>query len=820
LNRIIESKLVISGDDKTGAMFDSIAKRVDAIGKSGKMAAGVDRMSKSLEKVQSQMAAIDRYANTRGVFEASRKRLQDAAAAVDRHHKTMMTIAAPNRAAGEAEQRRLGRAVDQASKSYETQRAAVFADRRALEQLGVPIKDATLHQERLRAAVLATNAAMDKQKTRQERRAAVADRMARTGAIAGAGMIAAHKVKMLSTSAVVAAAEFDIASRKQREFTDISAEDQANILTPQAKKIGQDTQFTNLDVVKAQTKAMQGLPSNLTGRLKAEVAEGILENVKNYALVMEGDLATSAEAIRSYLQTTNKDISTKEKALKEANKATNQLVKMAKLGGMSDEDVQGFIKFAVASGTAAGLTPESLLSLAALARRGGLRGDEAGVFVRAAASKLVAPTKGGRAALNAAGINYSDYVTMPGNLDVGRLENQFKQDLGIGFTPAVREALQKALSDSSVIGDRGAFTQAVTEAVDPLFGKKKDGSMRASDRQKIARSAGTFHKVSAASVDVEALLDKIMSSDMTLAQLNEFFTAKHGGKGAITQRQRDEYVAARNDLKKVGDDPDFAKRKADEIMAGLGGSFERLKGSVENLTLSIGQAWEGTLKPAFEGLGNAMDWISNLPKPVVAGGALAVGGGMIGGATWLTSKLMGGFGLSASAVALDSSAAALTAAAARIGGGSVIDGAGKAAASAAAGGAVATGSALAGIIAGGAAATWFSWDKFKNNPELAKALTDNPMLGAMAPDAAFAASILHPSSSGGASGVWGDGKISGEATVNSKVEVVVTFDNDKLRSEVKDIVKESTSSMSLMINGPGSVGKSSPDAQPGANGVW
>lgn len=820
MNRIIESKLVISGDDKTGAMFDSIAKRVDAISKSGKMSAGVDALSKSLEKVKSQMAAIDRYSNSRGVFEASQKRLRDAAAAVDRHNKT--TIATPNRAAFEAEQRRLGRAVDIASKAYEAQKTAVLADRRALEQLGVPLKEATAHQERLRAAVLATNAAMDKQKAKQERRAGVADRVARAGAIAGAGLIAAHRVKALSTSAVVAAAEFDIASRKQREFTDISAADQASILTPQAKKIGQDTQFTNLDVVKAQTKAMQGLPSNLTGRIKAEVAEGILENVKNYALVMEGDLATSAEAIRAYLQTTNKDISTKQKALAEANKATNQLVKMAKLGGMSDEDVQGFIKFAVASGTAAGLTPESLLSLAALARRGGLRGDEAGVFVRAAASKLVAPTKGGRAALNAAGINYSDYVKMPGGLDVDRLENQFKQDLGIGFTPAVREALQKALADPDIIGDRGAFTQAVTEAVDPLFGKKADGSMRASDRQKIARSAGTFHKVSAASVDVEALLNKIMSSDMTLAQLNEFFTAKHGGKGAITQRQRDEYVAARNDLKKAGDDPDFAKRKADEIMAGLGGSFERLKGSVENLTLSIGQAWEGTLKPAFEGFGNALDWISNLPKPLAMGGSLAVGGGMIGGATWLTSKLMGGFGLSASAVALDSSAAALTAAAARLGVAGVAGGAasaaGTAAGSAAAGASLWASGAAALPWAAAAIATGFILHEATDPSD--RGLTSGERLkkrrgGSMADvyrNAFDADRVIQ--------GVPKLGSITGEATVNNKVDVVVTFDNDKLRSEVKDIVKESTSSMSLAVNGAGSVGKSSPDAQPGVSGGW
>ena len=198
-------------------------------------------------------------------------------------------------------------------------------------------------------------------------------------------------------------------------------------------KIGQDTQFSNLDVVKAQTAAMQGLPAGFNAELRAEIGAGIIENVKNYALVMEADMSEAAEAIRSYLQTTNKDISTKEKALSEANKATNQLVKMAKLGGMNDEDVQGFMKFAAASGTAAGLSSETIMTLAALARRGGLRGDEAGTFVRATAAKLVSPTKQGRLALRAAGIDFNDYVGMPKKLDAGRLESQFQSELGKNF---------------------------------------------------------------------------------------------------------------------------------------------------------------------------------------------------------------------------------------------------------------------------------------------------------------------------------------------------------------------------------------------------
>ncbi|WP_449255672.1 hypothetical protein [Bosea sp. (in: a-proteobacteria)] len=230
--------------------------------------------------------------------------------------------------------------------------------------------------------------------------------------------------------------------------------------------------------------------------------------------------------------------------------------------------------------------------------------------------------------------------------------------------------------------------------------KTKKGTMKPADRVKVSKSAGKFHQMSAESVDAEGLLDAVMSSNMTLAQLNAFLTNKHGGKGAITQRQRDEYIAGRNELKKTGDDPDFAKRKADEIMAGLGGSLERLKGSVENFYLSIGQANEKLLTFSFDKIGNAIDSISNMSdtarQAATALGALAAIGA--GGFAFLrfSQALLGvggpGAALAGSAVALDASAAALTAAAGRLGVAGAVNGAG---------GATGTAAGAAGAAAGG-----------------------------------------------------------------------------------------------------------------------
>ncbi|GJD78026.1 hypothetical protein NBEOAGPD_1238 [Methylobacterium gregans] len=587
------------------------------------------------------------------------------------------------------------------------------------------------------------------QATADARAAARAERREAAGIVAaGAGVYAGHKSRDLAKSAITSAAEFDLAVRKQKVFTDISHGDQAGLLA-QAKRIGQETQFSNIDVVKAQTAAMQGLPAGFAPSLKAAVAEGIVQNVRNFSTLMETDLKEGTEIIRSYLQQAGKDISTKEKALFEANKATNQLVKMAKLGGMDGEDVKNYANYAIASGTASGLSTDALMTLGALARRGGLRGDVAGVAVRSMASKIVAPTRDGIAALNAAGIKHSDYVKMPDRLSTEALEGQFQNTMGKGFTPAIRKRIEAINTDKALIADRGKYVEAVTDAVSPMLGKTKKGTVRASDAKVAAKAAGAYYKVAGASVDAEGLLDAAMSKNMTLPQLNAWLTDKHGGKGAITQKQWDEFKAAREQIKGAADDPDWAKKKADEVFAGLGGAVENLKGSFENLILTIGNANAGLIKWSADGLGSILDGFSKLPE--VAQQALSLSGvvaATVAGA-WGTLKLLktavglaGGAG-AAGAGAAGAAAGAAGGAAGKAASQRMIAGMGGGAVEAAtSAGAAAAGAVVAGVAVGGAVASAVATEAVKNR-EFADPYLSGGMLGADPAGYGFGAAIVH-----------------------------------------------------------------------------
>lgn len=708
-SKTIEAKLVISGEDRASSEIAKVVKAMKEAEKASAFSDKVERLGKAYTSVERQMRAAGAVMSARGPLESTVKNL----AAVEREtarlakeydvaRKAVTDFAAAQKiaktadsvqqaAALSAEVKRLGTAyraaekdVKQLNAAFASQTSTLRSAESAASRLGVDLSSLERHQTTLaRQTDLATRALKAQVAAEEAGARATEARIARSarrrealGTIAaGAGVLAAHEGKKIGLEAVNSAAAFDIAVRKQKVYTDISETDQAALLK-QATKIGQETQFSNIDVVHAQTAAMQGLPAGFAPRLKAEVAQGIIDNVRNFSTLMDTDLKEGAETIRSYLQATGKDISTKERALQEANKATNQLVKMAKLGGMNGEDVSQYVKFAAAPGTAAGVSTESLMSLGALARRGGLRGDEAGVFIRSVASHLVSPTNKGHLALAAAGMRHSDYVSMPDRLSTSALEGAFQLKIGKGFTPEIRRRLDAINANKDLLGDQGRYTAAVVEAAGGILGKDKKGKVRASDAKAAAKAAGDFYRMSAGNVDVERLLDDAMAKNMTLAQLNALFTDKHGGKGAITQRQWDEFKVAREEIKKSGNDPDFAKKKADYVFAGVGGSVENLKGSFENLVLQIGNANAGLIKWTADLAGNGIDLFSSLSKEQqqalsLGGGAAALGGGAYGAYT-LTKTLLG-FG--GGALALNGSATALTAAAAALTEAAVLQGA-------------------------------------------------------------------------------------------------------------------------------------------------
>ena len=709
-SKTIEARLIIAGEDRASTEIAKVVKAFKEAEKAAGFSDKLEKLGKAYTDVERQVKAAGAVMSARGPLESTVKNLTAVeketarlAKEYDTARKAVTEFTAAQKVAKTAdavqqaaalsnEVKRLGTAyrtaekdVKQLNAAFVTQTSTLRSAESAASRLGVDLSSLEKHQaglarqtdlatRALRAQVAAEEAGARAASARAQRSAARKEAVSTV--VAGAGIIAAHKGRQIGIEAVDQAASFDYAKRYQVVAGGVSEQAQRTKLLPQALRIGQETKFTNEDIVEAQTATLQGLP--MKGDAKAAVAAAIVENVKNYAVMMRAPMEASAQGIRAFLQTSQKDISTEEKAVFEAKRASNLLVKMAKLGGMKDNDVQDYITYGVPTGTSAGLSDTTLAALGAAGKRSGLGGSETGVFIRAAASKLVAPTRGGHDVLRAAGIEYNNFTKMPGGLSTDNLESFSKNRFGKGFTADQKERLSDLLQDGDVIADRGEFTKQVSAIVQEGFAKNKKGKTSAQDARNIAKMIGDFHKLSVESVDSEGLLDAILSNPkMSQAMLNAFFTDKHGGKAAVLASQYKQFSKDREELKNLqGHDPDFAANAAKYMSEGLGGTIDNLKGSWETLVLNVGEANSGLIKFAAEGLSNGTDMFSNLSRTSqqvlsLVGGGAAVAGGVYGAAK-IGGKLLG-FG--GGAVALNGSAAALSAAAAALTEAAVLQGA-------------------------------------------------------------------------------------------------------------------------------------------------
>ncbi|MGH1591786.1 phage tail tape measure protein [Methylobacterium phyllosphaerae] len=514
-------------------------------------------------------------------------------------------------------------------------------------------------------------AALDEAEKRQARRQEARDARKQ---IAGAGLlVAGHKAAEAKADVLHTYEEFDDLIRYQGAVADLSP-DEKRSRVHQAVHLGATTRFNDLQVLHAQLDLAQR-------GVKKEFIEPFIGEVVNYAQAMNTDLGSAAKTLEGILFSTNQNVDSPSTALSTMRRQVNLAVKMAKLGGLNNDDVSQAFKFGGASGSAAGLTNETQATIYALLRRNGYEGSAAGVFGRAAATKLVAPTNKGLDALDAMGIKYENYTTMPKNVRDNVANNTFRRHYGKSLTPAQEVKFKELFQDEDKFGDRNKFIEAATDIVSSSFGKvekgKNKGKLSAQDRKSIAKTFGDMHKYLVESVDSEGLWNAILDANPTLGQAAAYFTKEHAGKVVTLARKREEYKDYHEKLEHAPND--LAEDIGGQRNAGYAGASKRLAGSKLNLETATARALDnggegngGLLTSITSASASAVQSLAELPPAILATGAAAAyvggkastlyGGALLtGAAAGLTNGAIGAI-LSGNGAAV--AAAATTAAAA------------------------------------------------------------------------------------------------------------------------------------------------------------
>lgn len=818
--KILEAVARISAEDKTGAVFDKIAKKIEGIAKSAKSSKEVDALTKSLSRAQSQMAAIDRFATSKGGFSDARNKFRDAQIGVEAAAKAMKR--------GEGDAAALARSYEKAqqaasrtSAALDKQRSSFVNAKRGLEEFGIPINRAVAAQDKLRAAVERTNSALDRQAARSEKSAR---RREAVGMAAGvAGGILAHSVAHGAGNVIKTYREFDKERRFGKAVMGLTDDEQAPLVS-QAIHMGAKTKYNDIQVLEAQRElAARGLNKNQV--------MGMMEPAAQLGMSMDLSLPDAAKQMEGAIFGFKKDTSTLEAAKAAAKQTADYQVKAAKVSGMTPEDISQLYKFGATPARMGKISEASLLGFGGVLKKANIGGDEAGVAFRALMATAQSPTAGAKTALLANGLNYKNYQHMPDSLAVDPFADDVAARYGVKLNGKTRSGLGKLFSDKALISDPAKFNPAVTALLrDELQGGD------AKSLKSIAGAAGRYRDKSVNDVDTNALIKDLLpklANNLPLA--NSLFGSKQGSRIATALGDSD---TMKHIIKEIEDHSEgFSEKIAGERMSGFDGAVSRFEGAVKNLETSVGRAFDNDGKGGLatwgaDLAGRGTQWMAERPPWMVgAGAAAAAGGGLYGGVKF-AQTLFGGFGLSSSALALDGSAAALSAAAAALSGaagvGAAAKGTAATVATAGAGSAIwAAGAAAAPWVAGAAAVGGGLWAMHKSVEDAGyDGFTSGQRLtlqrrgsmrdlyrrewgygdNSIAPE--ISPTMTYPTA---APGKGFDGQVSGTVGGEAKLDLTVNAGSSLL-----DVVKRAEAAIRLAgtINssGPGSLGQSSPDA--------
>lgn len=616
MSRELRATAILDARDNMGGAFSAAAAKLkDLDGKFRTFERGAKALSQSQvgsfgKMYDASMKSIEGFRGQHEALKAARLKFRETEAEVQRLARAMKEASVPTEKMAR-DYERAQRAVKRASDAFQQQVVAVKAAKAEMAGYGVSLAGVRKVQPVSPVAIPGTRGGFGRKNPTagaphlppDEKSGGLGFVPLTPGMIAPAAV--GYGAARLHGAVVNAHHGYQEAYLYQQAVLGIDAQQQQPMLG-QAVRIGQDTKFKNADIVRAQTDIGSKLPKNLQS---PETIMAITEHTKNYALAMKVSMEEASVAMVGWMKSRGYDLSSPKAAEKSARRASNQMVEFAKTTGAKHHDLVGDTKFGAAPGRVGGFSEEFSNALSAQLIRIGYDGAMAGTFVRAAASKLSAPTQKGQSAIAAVGLNYADYMKPGADPSVGGLDKMLKVRFGRGLSKDQTSKLQEVFNDDDVRGDHAAFTEKVSGILNASFAKKgKDGKVNAQDAERIAKTVNEFASLSAQSVDIERLMTDVIKKGLTSALSKYLFGTEHGGRAlSLDAKQLEE------DKKVFQNVPENrAQTVAGKMQEGAQGEYTKMMGSVETFNVALGEATDGLRSFAYKGIGAFFDSLTAL----------------------------------------------------------------------------------------------------------------------------------------------------------------------------------------------------------------
>ena len=574
---------------------------------------------------------------------------EEAAHAKARHDQLVRAEQEAIRAAQHkvAEERRLGQEAARDARKLAEQEAR---DRRMLDQQAT--RDAE-REEHARLQMLARE-----QRQAAKRAQELAHERSRTdNTVAGVtALYAAHSAMHAAVKVGERYREFD----KERRYAQVvmgASDAQMKPLVDQAIRGSANSKFNDVQWLAAQR--------NLAARgYNRDQVLGFTPTASQLGQAFDISMEDGVKLFEGAMLGFKKDVSTEAAAKQSAQRTADLEVKTSKISGADADDLIQLYKRGAAAAQMAGLTEEQLLAFGGTAKKVNIGGDEAATAFVALTKNLLHPTHEARTAMTASGIDFSRYQKI-GPVNEEGFATEVARNYGVKLKAGVRAGLHRIFADPEMMADPAKFTPAITR----LLRRDLHGN-DAKSLKSIAGLAGRYRDDSATGVDTQGLLSAIMAGlSKNPALANVIFGSKQGGR--ISAGLNPEMFAHLLDELKNHSEG-FAEKVSDARMAGFNGALDKLSNQLAILETSIGRSFDNDGNGGF--LTNATlaatKFVQVLgeanPRLLRVGGEAVLLAGAFA-ALKSVDFLRGGFGLKASASALDLSAKLLDDAAIKLG---------------------------------------------------------------------------------------------------------------------------------------------------------
>jgi hypothetical protein len=255
-------------------------------------------------------------------------------------------------------------------------------------------------------------------------------------------------------------------------------------------------------------------------------------------------------------------------------------------------------------------------------KRANIDGTQSGTFLRAASSRLIAPTTMGRDALalmlQRQGKTLDDYTggtsLAPEAIDAALRQNGRGRGLGAKGIASLRSSMDD--EDKNVLGDRASFNEAARKALEDSGQSFDKGEI-----PKIVAHMQRLRDISLKKINASGLMDNILQN-ATQQEKIKIWGDKQGGRaGSLNFDQYQEYVKAQQGS------GGYATKIAEERAQGLAAALGRLETSFDTFSNRMVEANEKWLTPLMSGTAHLIDGFANLgeaPKQIAtAAGAIA-----------------------------------------------------------------------------------------------------------------------------------------------------------------------------------------------------